>query len=68
MLDHPSPTKIPRVNDDKCRVCAKCPAREECKVKAIVALDPGEAPFIDGSRCHGCMVCIPACPFDAIVT
>ncbi|MEA3377640.1 MAG: 4Fe-4S binding protein [Anaerolineae bacterium] len=22
---------------------------------------------MDGNRCHGCMVCVPACPFGAVV-
>lgn len=67
MYSHPAPSKIPKVDESKCRACRKCEARKVCKVKAIVALDPGEAPFIDGGLCYGCMVCIPACPFDAIV-
>jgi len=33
----------------------------------MMVLDPGEAPFVDGSRCQGCRVCVPACPFEAVV-
>ena len=66
MLDHPSPPKVPRVAEDLCQACAKCEAREVCRVKALVAIDPGEPPFVDGSLCYGCLVCIPACPFEAI--
>ncbi len=65
---HPPPTRIPQIKDDKCRICYPCLARETCKVKAIVALDRGEPPFVDGSRCHGCMLCVPACPFDAVLS
>jgi MinD superfamily P-loop ATPase len=67
MLDHPLPPKLPRVLDERCQACAKCVARRACRVKALVALDPGEAPFVDGSLCYGCLVCLPACPFGAIV-
>jgi MinD superfamily P-loop ATPase len=55
------------VDDDRCQACRKCPARKVCKTKAIVAIDPGEPPFIDGNLCYGCLVCIPACPYEAIV-
>jgi MinD superfamily P-loop ATPase len=42
-------------------------ARKVCRVRAIVAIDPGESPFIDGNLCYGCLVCVPACPHEAIV-
>jgi len=42
-------------------------ARKVCRSKALVALDPGEPPFVDGNRCYGCLACVPACPYDAIV-
>jgi MinD superfamily P-loop ATPase len=67
MLDRPTPPKVPRVDATKCQACRKCPARKVCRVKAIVAIDPGEAPFVDGSLCYGCLVCLPACPFGALV-
>ncbi|MBS3783519.1 MAG: 4Fe-4S binding protein [Anaerolineae bacterium] len=62
-----SSSKTPRVDESRCRVCQKCAARAACRTKAIIALDPGEAPFVDGGRCHGCRVCMPACPFEALV-
>jgi MinD superfamily P-loop ATPase len=68
MPDRPPPPKIPYVDDERCQACGKCPARKVCKTKAIVAIDPGEPPFIDGNLCYGCLVCIPACPHEAIVT
>jgi dihydromethanopterin reductase (acceptor) len=60
-------SSIPQVVDDRCRACRKCLARQVCRSKAILQLDPGEPPFIDASLCYGCRVCIPACPHGAIV-
>ncbi len=54
------------VDDDLCRVCKRCLASEACRGKAFRILDKGEAPFIDMSRCWGCMLCIPACPAGAV--
>ena len=67
MPSHPPPPKIPRVDEGRCQACRACAARRVCRVKAIVAIDPGESPFIDGSLCYGCLVCVPACPHEAIV-
>lgn len=50
-----------------CRACGKCPARAACRGSAIRVIDRGEAPFLDMSRCWGCLACIPACPFGAVV-
>jgi MinD superfamily P-loop ATPase len=68
MPDHPTPSQVPRIDDDACQVCRKCAARKVCRVKAILAIDPGEAPFIDASLCYGCLICVPACPAGAITT
>jgi len=59
-------TDIPHVVDELCQACRKCLAREACRSKAILQIDPGEPPFIDPSRCFGCRACIPACPVRAI--
>lgn len=59
-------TSIPHVIDDLCLACRKCLAREVCRSKAILQIDPGEPPFIDPNRCYGCRACIPACPNEAI--
>lgn len=67
-IQHPNAARVPRVDDEKCRACRKCPARKVCRVKALVVLDPGESPFVDANLCYGCLVCIPACPFEAIAT
>ena len=56
----------PQVVDDLCRSCDKCVARGSCKTKALVQVDPGEAPLVDGARCYGCYKCAPACPYGAI--
>lgn len=62
-----STLNIPRVDEGQCRGCKTCAARAVCRTKAMMVLDPGEAPFVDGSRCQGCRVCVPACPFEAVV-
>jgi MinD superfamily P-loop ATPase len=56
------------VDERRCQACERCAARKACRSKAIVALDPGEPPFVDGNLCYGCLVCVPACPFEAITT
>lgn len=56
-----------KVDDDLCRVCRKCPAGEVCRGSAFRRFERDEAPFLDMSRCWGCLDCLPACPFDAVV-
>jgi Fe-S-cluster-containing hydrogenase component 2 len=67
MRDHPIPVRLPRVLAERCQACRPCLARQACRAKALRIVDPGEAPFVDGSRCYGCLACLPACPFEAIV-
>ena len=55
------------VDDGRCRSCRRCLAQQVCRVKAIVRIDRDESPFVDVHRCHGCMVCVTECPFDAII-
>ena len=55
------------IDDTLCRVCGTCHARQVCRGSAIRVIDRGEAPFLDMSRCWGCLVCVPTCPFGAIV-
>ena len=56
-----------KIDDDLCQACKKCLAGEACRGHAFRRFDRGEVPFIDMSRCWGCIECIPACPFDAVV-
>jgi Fe-S-cluster-containing dehydrogenase component len=55
-----------RVYDKLCQACRKCLAAKVCTVKAIVQLDPDEAPYLDIQRCFDCRLCVAACPFGAI--
>lgn len=66
MPDHPLPLQIPQVVADLCRACRRCLAREVCRSKALRAVDPGEPPWVDGNRCYGCLICVPACLFGAV--
>jgi len=56
-----------KVDEDLCQVCAKCLAGEVCNGNAFRRIERDEAPFLDMSRCWGCMDCVPACPFNAVV-
>jgi len=57
---------ILRVDTYTCQTCSTCQARLVCKTRAIVQYERGDLPAIDASRCRGCMICIPACPFGAV--
>lgn len=59
--------RVPIVVDELCKSCRRCVARNVCRTKAIIQLDPGEPPMIDAGRCFGCLACIPVCPGQAIV-
>lgn len=56
-----------RIDSTRCHVCGACLAKAACRGKAIRMIDRGEAPFVDAVRCRGCLICIPACPFGAVV-
>jgi Fe-S-cluster-containing hydrogenase component 2 len=56
----------PYVDPFLCQCCDRCTARTVCRSKALVQLDPGELPIVDASRCYGCDLCVPSCPFGAI--
>jgi len=58
---------VPCVLEERCQACRKCPARTECWTKALLQIDPGEAPVVESSLCYGCHKCVPACPYGAIV-
>jgi TPP-dependent indolepyruvate ferredoxin oxidoreductase alpha subunit len=61
-------TTIPlRIEDRLCQICAVCHAKSACRGNAIRVIDRDEPPFLDMSRCWGCLVCLPACPFGAVI-
>jgi MinD superfamily P-loop ATPase len=55
------------IDEARCQVCDVCLAKSECRGNAIRVIDRGEAPFLDMSRCWGCMVCMVVCAHNAIV-
>lgn len=57
---------ILHIDAQVCQMCTPCQARQVCKTRAIVQYERGDLPIIEHSRCHGCMVCIPACPYAAV--
>ncbi|MBC8505722.1 MAG: 4Fe-4S binding protein [Anaerolineales bacterium] len=56
-----------KVDDSLCQICLRCAPKKMCRGNAFIRFDREDTPFIDMSRCWGCMECIPECPFDAIV-
>ncbi len=50
-----------------CRQCAKPPCAEACPVEAIKKNSKLNIPIVDESKCIGCMECLKACPFNAII-
>ena len=56
-----------RVDDGLCQICPECLAAQACKVRAIVRYDSDEAPYLDVQRCYDCRLCLPACPFGALI-
>lgn len=55
------------IDDAVCRHCRRCLADEVCRGHAFISFDPTDSPFIDMSRCWGCLKCVLACPFEAVV-
>jgi Pyruvate/2-oxoacid:ferredoxin oxidoreductase delta subunit len=55
------------VDDDLCLACDPCNAGSVCRGKAFRRFERSENPFIDMSRCWGCMECIVECPHRAVV-
>jgi len=55
------------IDDTVCRRCPPCEAAQACRGNAIITLDPGDSPFVDMSRCWGCLLCVAACPHDAVI-
>ncbi len=68
MLNHNTHSNITLyIDGERCHICGKCLAKQVCKGRAIHIIDRGEMPFLDSGRCWGCLTCITACPFHAIV-
>jgi TPP-dependent indolepyruvate ferredoxin oxidoreductase alpha subunit len=55
------------IDEARCPVCGPCLAKAACRGSAIRIIDKGDAPFVDMARCWGCLACIPACPFEAVI-
>lgn len=55
------------IDETRCQVCGECLARQVCRGNAIRFIDRGEPPFLDLSRCWGCLVCVQTCPHGAVI-
>jgi Fe-S-cluster-containing hydrogenase component 2 len=54
------------IDDTTCRRCGRCPAGDTCRGNAFIRYERDESPFIDMSRCWGCLKCVIICPFGAV--
>lgn len=50
-----------------CQRCTVCLALRRCKGNVIRISAPGEPPTLEAQYCWGCMICIRACPRNAII-
>lgn len=56
-----------KVDDHQCHSCRQCLSKNVCRGNAFIRFERHDAPFLDMSRCWGCLDCIPVCPFGAVV-
>lgn len=56
-----------QIETETCQACRPCLAADVCNVRAIMRIDLDEPPYIDIERCYDCRLCIPACPFGALL-
>jgi Pyruvate/2-oxoacid:ferredoxin oxidoreductase delta subunit len=56
-----------KVDDDRCQRCKTCLSDGICRGNAFVRFERAESPYINMSKCWGCLVCVKACPFEAVV-
>ena len=56
-----------QVDEGACRACEECAAGAVCRGNAFRRFEREETPFLDMSRCWGCLDCVPACPYGAVV-
>lgn len=50
-----------------CMHCSEAPCIPACPVDAICCRSDGIV-LIDGDKCDGCLLCLDACPYDALVS
>lgn len=55
------------IDPNKCIHCSKCNVARECPIKAVFRIADDEPAAIDMALCHGCAVCVAACPHNAVV-
>ena len=58
---------VPRVDADRCRRCADCPAVAACLAQGFRRDDQDSVPTVDEKLCFGCYSCAGACPHGAII-
>lgn len=56
----------PEINWETCQACFPCLARQACKTRAIIKIDPDEPPVLEIARCNSCGLCVLACTCGAI--
>lgn len=50
-----------------CRQCPDAPCMTVCPVGAILQSEATRAYYVDSMECIGCMQCVEACPYQALV-
>lgn len=56
--------RVPKLNLDKCRGCARCVVENSCPMKAA-KVENGKV-AIDAGRCNNCGRCMQKCPFGVM--
>jgi Pyruvate/2-oxoacid:ferredoxin oxidoreductase delta subunit len=54
------------IDPTKCIQCSKCHVAKECPIKAVFRISDDEPAVVDMALCHGCGICIAACPSKAV--
>jgi len=58
--------RVPELDKDLCRGCARCAPEAACPMKACTVEDG--LLTIDRARCNNCGICTGKCPFNAVKT